>query len=796
MESTAVAETVIGKKAQHQRGSAMAGAVFTIGFLLTGLIGVTQKAPRPVPANAAVGEFSAHRALHHVEQIARQPHPPGTAEHVQVRNYIQQQLSAMGLNPQIEAQTVVNSDFSKRIGILISAGRPENIRATITGTKSTKTILVAAHYDSVATGPGASDNASAVAAALETIRALRAGPPLQNDIAFLFTDGEESGLLGAKAFAENSKELANIGMVLNFDARGTSGQDLMFEMGPESGRLLQEFAHVAPYPSASSLGYEIYKHLPNDTDFTAFKRAGIPGLNFAFLNGYAYYHTARDDVRNVDSRTMQQMGSNMLALVRCFASQNLANIKGPDMVFFNIPGWILVRYSIAWVKPLAALTVLLFCVALNVAVRRRQITYRGIAFGVGVVLLSAFAAFAGVTLSWAGLVLFVHPGYRQIAGGNSYTPAVYIAALSSLGVAVIAAIYGWALRRSSMFSLSMGAATVWASLLILSAFMFPGASYVLTWPLLFFSIASAFQMTRQTAGRDEERGTDYKQIALGFLGSIPALLIVMPVLYLIFVGLTVLASGIAAIFIALLFGLLVPQFPAMHREKPKMLASVALLIAMSLLIAGAFISGFNERHPQPDSLMYGFDPDKNVAMWISFDRSPDVWTRQFVPANAGNQKLSEYFPWTERKFRVANAPVVQLAPPVIDVLQDQTSAGVRTLKLRLRSQRHAPELAVSSSFGSRVTGASVDGQAVGTIEKMAPVLQKRNVWGFDYTGLPDQGIDLVLEMSPGPIQITFIDVSYGLPEVLAQLLPSRPASMVAHPIPINDKTYVTVTRAF
>ena len=95
-----------------------------------------------------------------------------------------------------------------------------------------------------------------------------------------------------------------------------------------------------------------------------------------------------------------------------------------------------------------------------------------------------------------------------------------------------------------------------------------------------------------------------------------------------------------------------------------------------------------------------------------------------------------------------------------------------------------------------MTGASVDGQAVGTIEKMAPVLQKRNVWGFDYTGLPDQGIDLVLEMSPGPIQITFIDVSYGLPEVLAQLLPSRPASMVAHPIPINDKTYVTVTRAF
>ncbi|WP_440064670.1 M28 family peptidase [Streptosporangium sp. OZ121] len=85
----------------------------------------------------------------------------------------------------------------------------DNIVATLPGRDPTGTVMVAAHYDSAAMGPGASDDGAAVAAMLETVRALRAqedqegrggGGNLRNDLVFLMTDGEEDGVLGAEAF--------------------------------------------------------------------------------------------------------------------------------------------------------------------------------------------------------------------------------------------------------------------------------------------------------------------------------------------------------------------------------------------------------------------------------------------------------------------------------------------------------------------------------------------------------------------------------------------------------------------
>jgi len=48
-------------------------------------------------------------------------------------------------------------------------------------------------------GPGAADDGAAVAAVLETVRALRTQAPLRNDLVVLLIDGEENGLLGAQA---------------------------------------------------------------------------------------------------------------------------------------------------------------------------------------------------------------------------------------------------------------------------------------------------------------------------------------------------------------------------------------------------------------------------------------------------------------------------------------------------------------------------------------------------------------------------------------------------------------------
>ena len=114
---------------------------------------------------------------------------------------------------------------------------------------------------------------------------MKSSPPLKDDLIFLFTDGEEAGLLGAKAFVDEHPWAKDVRLVLNFDARGNSGSAIMFETSNQNGALIRGFARSAPYPVTTSLSYEIYKRLPNNTDFTEFRRAGLAGLNFAYLNG-------------------------------------------------------------------------------------------------------------------------------------------------------------------------------------------------------------------------------------------------------------------------------------------------------------------------------------------------------------------------------------------------------------------------------------------------------------------------------------------------------------------------------
>ena len=79
--------------------------------------------------------------------------------------------------------------------------------------------MLAAHYDSVAACPGPSDDGAAVAAMLESVRALLTVDLLRNDLVLLITDGEEDGLLGAAAFAPKYPLADRRAVVLNWEAR-------------------------------------------------------------------------------------------------------------------------------------------------------------------------------------------------------------------------------------------------------------------------------------------------------------------------------------------------------------------------------------------------------------------------------------------------------------------------------------------------------------------------------------------------------------------------------------------------
>src|SRR5262249_40256382 len=147
---------------------------------------VLQRPPQALPADAPPGVFSAARALRHVAAIARDPHPLGSAAEEPVRGYVLTELTALGLQPEIQQPRDAGPP-GPEAGSTRSRPAVRNLVARWRGSgpPAKKALLLSAHYDSVPRGPGAGDDASGVAAILETLRALQAGPPLEHDLIIL-----------------------------------------------------------------------------------------------------------------------------------------------------------------------------------------------------------------------------------------------------------------------------------------------------------------------------------------------------------------------------------------------------------------------------------------------------------------------------------------------------------------------------------------------------------------------------------------------------------------------------------
>jgi len=313
-------------------------------------------------------EFSAESAFRHLEVIAEEPHPVESKAKQKVRDYIIWEIDALGL------EAMVQRSFSKssRRG---KSAQIENVLTRIKGYDNSKAVLVLSHYDSVPEGPGASDDGVAVAAMLDSLKILQE-EEFKNDIIFLFTDGEESGLLGTEAFVARNPWKDDVGLVLNFEARGTSGPSIMFETSSSNGFLIRHFAKAADTPLASSFSYEVYKRMSNDTDFSIFNKEGIPGLNFAFIGDGMYYHTKFDNIENIDLGSLQHHGEYIVSLVNHFGNIDISSIEEEDRVFFTIPGKILVHYPVTIVFPLLIFIIVLFLMVLKIAINKKIIGFR------------------------------------------------------------------------------------------------------------------------------------------------------------------------------------------------------------------------------------------------------------------------------------------------------------------------------------------------------------------------------------------------------------------------------------
>lgn len=762
------------------------------GLILAGVIALfatlslyLQAPPAPLPESAPPQNFSAARAMKHLRFIASAPHPLGTAHHKAVRDYIVGELNSLGLSPEVQRTTNVTP---RPRGVPHRVATVENIIGRVQGTNSDRPILLLAHYDSAPNSPGASDDGSGVVTLLETARALKSGAPPKNDVIFLFTDGEEPGLLGAEAFVGEHPAAKNVGLVVNFEARGASGPVVMFETSDNNGRLIREFAGAVQNPIANSLNYEIYKRLPNDTDLTVFKKAGYEGLNFAYINQLNRYHTAADSLENIDERSVQAQGSYALALATHAWNLGPGQRQAGNAIYFNFPGSVLIHYPQWLVLPLTALAAFLFVGAVVLGVRRGGLSVRGLVLGFIAVLVCGVASWLAVTLTWK-VVSWLHRDYAAVPWGDVYNGWLYALGFVFMAIAIGSAMYGWFRRRAGAYDLMAGGLVWWVLLMFGVSLFMPGGSYLFTWPLL-FAVAALYILLMA------KDGSDVKRLAVLVLYPIPGIIFLVPLIEQLFAALTLSASGPILLLEILLLGLLAAPLGLLTLSGRRALTGACALIAAGLIVAALLTAGSDRRHPKTENVFYVLESDTGAATWVSSDDKPDEWTRQFFGDGNDRDALTNVFPLNKRRFMRGAAPAVTLPPPHVELLEDQTGQEGRTLRLRITSPRGGANLWAYVDASSEVAAAAVNSMAI------TPVTSEgrdgpASPWAITYLGLPEEGFELKLTVKTNqPVKLRVDDRTYGLPQVAGSPVQARPAYIIPTPWALSDVTIVSTSYVF
>ncbi|WP_187329288.1 M20/M25/M40 family metallo-hydrolase [Halomicronema hongdechloris] len=765
--------------------------------------------PAPLSASATPTQFSAQRAMPHLEAIAHQSRYAGSPGHTAAREHLIDAIAALGLEPEVQSTTVVQRwPGATRFEV----GTVQNVLVRLAGTASTGAIALDGHYDSGPTAPGAADCGGCVATLLETLRALRAGPPLQNDVIFVFADAEETGDLGAHAFVTQHPWNQDVRLAINFEATGNQGPSVLYSTNHNNQRLIAGFVSASPHPVAHSFASAFLHWLPmlrGGCDLEEFMDRGSAGLGFALAGNTTGYHTKLDNVQTFDRRSLQHQGSYALALVQYFGNQDLttlqtSNTKSQSAVYFNVLPKVVVYYSTAWAMPLAAAVSLLYLGVVGLGLRRRQLSLKGLLVGAIVFGISAIAAVLLAALLWWGIK--TANSNLQVTMVGHYRTLHYFVGLVCFTVALMAIAQLWLQKKLSLSNRIAGALLVWDGLMLLTSAQTPDISYLFTFPLLFSLLLLGWQLLDPRF-----RLGSWVHILALTLAALPGTLLLLPAMVtpnLAWMLRFEYASplpflALSLIFVVLLMGLLIPHVevltanprqalrPSRSDWSRRWLLPGLLLLASGLIFSVATAtSGFDADHPRPNLIAYELNVDSGEATWVSEDAQLDDWTAQFFPAQTPKTAYETFLGMRTQAFQ-APAPIVPLAAPDVELLSDTVSGRDRRLHLRLTSPRQAVNLHGEIAAGGVITAATVNGQEM----DLAPFpLEARDHLAFSYYNLPPDGIDLILTVqSAQPLQLTLRDTSYGPPQIPDQAIAPRPADKMPAAVSERDPTAVMKT---
>ncbi len=719
---------------------------YAIGLLLLVVAGVLSlqlnQPPTAKKRSSPADEFSAARAFDHLKILAAHPRSAGSSFHDSARLYIFNYCQQAGLQTEIQDTVVFRM---ARNGQGIIGGRVRNIIATLKGTgNKNQQVLVMAHYDTEPNTPGATDDGAGVVAMLETIRALRASSPLLHDVTFLFTDLEEAGLLGAEAYVTLFPIRYENTVVLNYESRGNRGAALAFEVSEQNGWMVRQFSQGAPHPLLNSLTYEIYKHLPNDTDFTPFRKKGYTGINQANIGGHVNYHSMTDTPERADLRLIQHHGDNMLGMIRHLDTQDLSTTRLPDVTYFNPAGYWLWIYPSFLNLPLIIVCGVLFISFVYMAGKKERIRIWKVVLVAVVFIVTLLVSLA---MGWAAtkLILSLYPHYANFYHHDFYNSGNYLFVYVGLTVMVFALVPAWILRSINTFETITGIAFVLLALLLPLYAYLPSGSFLIYYPLgLYLLVNTGGILLRDYADR---------QIFLLTLSIFPAILLILPVAHMVYITFTLDLPYGTMLLTGILLALALPLL--INLKRPLVVSLFALVCVL-----GGFL--FAHRHSAPSSatplrvsLSYFLDADTGKAYWFSADQYQAPWLSNFVDAHSDSVILNP--PSVGASWLTGPAPFNKLPASTVEHSVDTLATGEHVRTLLIKPQRGVV------SFRVFVEGA--EGTLIVNQQDINWKVTRTPPHFILFRPIGPEGLTLSFTSAINePLNILIIERSYGIPE--------------------------------
>ncbi len=671
----------------------------------------------PTSTDAPVDRFSTARATEVLQEIAQSPRPVGSEAHEKVRALLRQRLEQLGYHTEEQRAFAC--------GARGTCGFVTNLMGKRAGTAGGPTVLLSAHYDTVAASPGAGDDGFGVAAVVESARAL-AQSPTRRSVAVLLTDGEESGLLGAEAFADHPWA-KDIGFVINVDARGTHGPSQLFETSSDNAWVVDMASRELPRPATSSLYGEVFRLMPFDTDFTALRRLGARGVNFANSASVVQYHTPLDSLANIAPSTLEHHGTQVFALAHALSNSDVdpKSTRG-DAVWFDLLEMYVVRWPAPWSLVLAFMA---FLSVLAHALRSR---------GMGLGLLALPVSFAG---SWAATMAV---GFLLHAAGALPAPwvsdptlallAMHCASIAGGGVALIALA-----RKTNPRALWAGVWLGWSVAALALAYYVPGASYLAIGPAFVAGMASSFPLG-----------------AASIISALGVAVLAFPRTREVYEVFGFANPALTSITTTLVVATLAPLLSGTRWRVA--LAPVAL--TLMLLVAAIFVKPFSPLYPQPMNVAFRQNETESFASIQTIWGSVNLGSvPKEMMATLGDASSREVSPAIGVALTVPEEPqhVEHIPAPEVVAEKPEERRGERGEKgharssvVRIRSRRGARTLLVE-----RLDGREVDWQIEGAR------LAKQKV--ATIVGVPEAGIRVTFDASEGPVGLRVYDVTLGLP---------------------------------